>query len=79
MTGFNPLPPDPARLPEVDTLPPEAVTELAEAYVDLLRLMTEALYQCNTGTAFFRWNGRGFEITGHPPDDVVKAIREATT
>jgi hypothetical protein len=62
-------------LPEVDSLTPEQVKELAEAYLDLIRLMSEALVACETGYGFFSWNGRGYEITGHPPTDLVERLR----
>ena len=61
----------------LEGLTDEQVTELAQAYLDLLALMNNALRECETDWAFFRWNGRGYEITGHPPNEVVNAIEEA--
>ena len=61
----------------LDGLSPEQVIELAQAYLDLLNLMNEALMACETHWAYFAWNGRGYEVTGHPPQEVVDAIRRA--
>jgi hypothetical protein len=53
------------------------VRELAEAYLDLLQSMTGALDECDTTYGFFWWSGRGFKITGHPPEDLVRRLRES--
>lgn len=59
----------------LDGLTPEEIGELALAYLSLLKLMNEALEECETGWGFFTWTGRGYEITGHPPDAVVDAVQ----
>jgi hypothetical protein len=58
---------------------PEQVTELAEAYIDLVNTMNEALEVCETGYGFFSWSRSGYEITLYPPPKLVEAIVEATT
>lgn len=70
----------PLNLPDFASLTDAEKADLAAAYLDLLGLMTHALHECETPVGFFWWNGRGFEITGHPPDDLVDYIlREGTT
>jgi hypothetical protein len=64
-------------LPKVDDLTPEQQRELAEAYLDLLSTMNGALEACETGYGFFSWNGRGYEITGHPPHGLVEQLTKA--
>lgn len=72
------LPPDGLGDVEVNDLTPEQVRELAAAYVDLLGSMTWALRECETGYGFFCWRENGFDITGHPPEELVRQIKEAT-
>ena len=67
-------PPSSKAMPNVGELAEGEVHELAEAYLDLLKLMVEALEECAIGYGFFSWNGRGFEITGHPPHDLVERL-----
>jgi hypothetical protein len=55
----------------------EQIRELATAYLDLLSTMTSALRACDHGYGFFSWSGRGFEITGHPPKELVNRIVKA--
>lgn len=72
------MPPDPSTIPhDLDGLAEDEVRELATAYLHLIGLMTTALHECTTGHAYYWWNGHGFQITGHPPDDLVTAIQEA--
>lgn len=73
---MSPRPPSPESLANLRDLTEAETKELAEAYIDLLRLMSGALHECDTGYGFFSWNGRGFEITGHPPVDLIEHIRD---
>lgn len=73
-------PPDPDTIPEnLDGIPEEDVRALAASYLDLVRLMTLALHDCTTGYGIYYWNGRGFQITGHPPDALVGQILTGAT
>jgi PAS domain-containing protein len=66
-------------LPTIEQLTVGQQRELAEAYLDLLAKMNDALQTCETGYGFFSWNGRGYAITGHPPHDLVERLVEAAT
>ena len=59
---------------DIEQMTPEQIRECAVAYLDLLGLMTDALNECETGYGFFWWNGRGFQITGHPPHDLIEKV-----
>jgi hypothetical protein len=50
------------------------VSELANAYLDLLRLMVAALEDCQTKYGYFSLSEHGFMITGHPPEELIDAI-----
>lgn len=65
--------------PKVEDLSPEQVQECAVAYLDLLGKMLDALAVCETGYGFFSFNASrtGYEITGHPPHDLVERLVEA--
>jgi len=70
--------PEPHHLPaDLTGMTDAQVRELAEAYIDLLRLMSGALHDCSHGYGFFSWSGRGYDITGHPPIELLRAIEEA--
>lgn len=77
MADSQPMQPPPVdTLPNPHDLPAEGVMELAEAYIELLGMMVESLHGCTTGVGFYWWNGRGFQITSHPPDVVVNEIMD---
>lgn len=65
-------------LPRIETLTDAQIRDLASAYLDLITKMSEALEACDTGYGFFWWNGRGYQITGHPPTDLVERLRNTT-
>lgn len=68
-------PPDSRAIPrDLNELTMPQVVELAEAYLDLLRTMTEALEACENDIGFYWWNGRGFEITGHLPVAIAEEL-----
>jgi len=75
MTDQPMTPPPQDALPDPHDLPAEGVMELAVAYVELLGMMVDSIHGCTTGVAFYWWNGRGFQITSHPPEVVVDALR----
>ena len=72
------MPPSSSVTPGVAGMTPEQIKELAEAYIDLLKLMVESLEECETGWGFFSWSGQGFDITGHPPADLISHIQRRT-
>lgn len=78
MTEDRPLPDSRDISQDIEGLADGQVRDLALAYLDLLRLMTESLEACTTGYGFFSWNGSGFTITGHPPDALVFLLQEQT-
>lgn len=66
------------RFANIEDLTPEQVRELAEAYIDLLGKMLDALDECTMGYGFFSSSGVGLNVTGHPPAALVRAILEAS-
>lgn len=57
----------------------EEVEEMAQAYISLLDTMTGVLAECDTKYGFFWQTPAGFGITGHPPEDLVAAIKHPDT